>query len=376
MALTINKQPTGGALTLCNSPILIETSSTQVTQDDFKFEVEVYIWTGASSAMPSDPTYTLSKLPNTSNNNRALFDLSKLFQDEIEQPLIGSMTARVVNSSNAVWGKVVCKGVWDGGSESTTGNGFYVTSGYSYTEQETINGNHDHDDSIGLVDYPSDMRIYGSQMYIPVYTPHHDYVRVTDGTTTHTEDLTSKTITNSTERIVYVDILDICSVERIEGESITVTLLGDTNVQYTFKKPCVTKYEPIPVVFVNKFGVLEQIYLEGAMRKSMTAETERYNRPMFYNGVSVSMARNTGGAYNHKAKVTYNLNTGIMHEDFNHNMEQLAISESVWVEVDSVWRFVRVADTSLAYKTSLNDRIIQYAVTLEEVNDYINQANV
>lgn len=376
MALTINKQPDSGSLVLCNSPILIQASSTNVSNTDFKFECEVYIWTGLSSAMPSDPSYTLRKLPNTSMSNRAVFDISKLFLDEISLPQMNDWTNRVVESTGtAVWGKVVCKGVWDGGSESTTGNGFYVTNGYSFTYDQTINYNYDHDDRVGLIDTPEDMYVFGDSMYVPVYRAHHNAVTVRDGVNSHTEDISAKSSGQSSQRLVHVDILDICENEGVTGDNIEVTLNGTNNVTFKFIRGCATKFTAYPVAYVNKFGVIQYAFFEGRTNKTMNVTSEQHQRAMFYDGFNLDMSKNTGSAYNHNAKIQYEVNTGIMSEDFNTNIEQLLLSPKIMIYADGTWRSVNVLDQSITFKTSLNDKMIQYALQLQETANYINSAN-
>ena len=377
MALTINKQPDAGDLTLANSPVLIQVSSTNITQTDFTYEVEVYIWTGASSAQPSDANYTLRKLPNSSMNNRAVFDLSKLINDEFELPQLNDWTNRVKNSvGTAVWVKTVCKGVWDGGSESTTGNGFYAVQGYSYSYNQEINHNYDHADTVGLIDSPDNMEFFGSSMYIPVYRPHHTSVRVTDGTTTYTEDISGKVVSESEQRLVHVDIIDIMNDESITGDDITVTLGGSGNNKvYKFKRGCANRYEAYPVAFVNKFGCLQYLFFQGRATKSIQLESQAFKRPMFYDGFNIDVSKTNGSSYGHKGKVVYQLNTQILGEEINSSIEQLLASPKIQIYHDSIWRSVNIVEKNITLKTSLNDRIVQYTFQFEETADYLNMAN-
>lgn len=376
MALTINKQPAGGELVLANSPVLIQVSSTNIAQTDFAFEVEVYIWTGASSAQPSTANFTLRKKPNSALGNRAIFDLSQLINDEFELPQLEDWGNRVKNSEGtAVWAKAICKGVWDGGSESTTGNGFYAVPGYSYSYNQEPNHNYNHSDSVGLIDSPNNMEIFGSSMYIPVYRPHHTGLRVTDGINNHTQDITSKVITESEQRLVHIDILDIINDEGITGDTITVTLNGANNVVYKFIKGCTRRFEAYPVAFVNKFGCLQYLFFQGKTTKSISVESKQFNRPMFYDGFNIDVSKNTGSAYGHKGKVTYQLNTQILGEEINSSIEQLLVSPKIMLYVDSTWRSVNVLNKKIDLKTSLNDRMVSYSLQFEESADYLNIHN-
>jgi hypothetical protein len=57
-------------------------------------------------------------------------------------------------------------------------------------------------------------------------------------------------------------------------------------------------------------------------------------------------------------------------------MEDILLSEYVWIKYESTdgnrWRPVIVNTSSLLKKTSLNDKLIQYTLEVEEANDIIN----
>jgi len=48
------------------------------------------------------------------------------------------------------------------------------------------------------------------------------------------------------------------------------------------------------------------------------------------------------------------------------------LSEYVWIFVGSVLHPVTVITSSLTKKTSLNDKLIQYTLEIEDANDIIN----
>ena len=61
-----------------------------------------------------------------------------------------------------------------------------------------------------------------------------------------------------------------------------------------------------------------------------------------------------------------------MVEGYNAVIEDIMLSEYVWLLSGVVIRPVTVMTSSLTKKTSLNDKLIQYTLEVEEANDIIN----
>ena len=61
-----------------------------------------------------------------------------------------------------------------------------------------------------------------------------------------------------------------------------------------------------------------------------------------------------------------------MIEAYNAVMEDILLSEYVWIYFDSKWHPVVVVTSSLTKKTSVNDKLIQYTLEVEDANDIIN----
>ena len=53
-------------------------------------------------------------------------------------------------------------------------------------------------------------------------------------------------------------------------------------------------------------------------------------------------------------------------------MQEVLQSEQVWVEVDSVITPMTVQDNSLLFKTSLNDKLVDYTLKLSYAYNTIN----
>jgi hypothetical protein len=70
--------------------------------------------------------------------------------------------------------------------------------------------------------------------------------------------------------------------------------------------------------------------------------------------------------------VKYTLNTGFVAEDYNEFMRELLLSEQVWMVYDGSTRPVLLTSSDVQFKTSLNDKMVQYTIEVEQANDLIS----
>ena len=66
------------------------------------------------------------------------------------------------------------------------------------------------------------------------------------------------------------------------------------------------------------------------------------------------------------------LNSGFVSESMNDSFKELLVSQYVWVVRSGVNYPVNVVDSSLTYKTALNDRLINYTLNFKYAFDTIN----
>ena len=80
--------------------------------------------------------------------------------------------------------------------------------------------------------------------------------------------------------------------------------------------------------------------------------------------------------FNTQGKQTHTLSSGYYPEFANQQFEELLLSEYVWLSTfrkgSGVIIPVKVKTSSVAFKTSVNDRLIEYTIEFEEAFDYIN----
>ena len=144
-----------------------------------------------------------------------------------------------------------------------------------------------------------------------------------------------------------------------------------------------SRYTPTQIMFVNKFGALQPLFfftkkVDVINTRSETFQrniidtsttTPSYFRPAVAGSPSYPHSIET---YNKNGKKSYTLSSGYYPERANAFFEQLLLSEAVWIIIDNIPIPVTVRSSSLTYKTSLNDKLVDYTIDFEEAQDYIN----
>ena len=66
------------------------------------------------------------------------------------------------------------------------------------------------------------------------------------------------------------------------------------------------------------------------------------------------------------------VNTGFISEQLNNTIKELLLSEQVWATIEGQVLPIDINTESLTYKTSVNDKLINYTLTFDFAYDTIN----
>lgn len=137
------------------------------------------------------------------------------------------------------------------------------------------------------------------------------------------------------------------------------------------RQPC-DKYTPIKCVFINKFGVHQDFYFFAKKTDSLNTSGDKYGSNVVANNGTYSTAAHQVVDFNKNGKVSYNLSTGYIGQEANPYIQELLLSEKVWLVINSSVVPVNVNTSSVQYKTSLNDKLVSYTMDFEQSNDVIS----
>lgn len=152
----------------------------------------------------------------------------------------------------------------------------------------------------------------------------------------------------------------------------------------TIKRIECTKYgSGKKIIFINRYGVQQDLWFFLKETKTLARQNENYKAniltyPTTNNPATYSISDAPNKTFNTTAKQTFTLSSGYYPQGANNFFEELLLSEYVWYErinkvsgADEVIP-VKVKKSSIAFKTSVNDKLIEYTIDFEEAFDYIN----
>jgi len=318
--------------------------------------LDLYIYSGTSTSYTSnDLKYQLQK-SIVGTNTKILFEISELVSDYITHNFNDDY------NSVSIWVTTITTLFDETDTIFTYGSPvvetFLAVDGYGYFE-DGINPQLSNNALIttNTIYLPEDT--IGK---LPIYAEGVGKVSI---------DLVDTEITdndNTNQKIQYIDIPANSSTIQVYGTDDT-TLLRTIRVNNV----CEPKYTPYKVTFVNRLGAYQDIYFFKKSLKSIDITDERFKRNTVVNN-SVSYGLNAGQEqrYNTNATQSITLNTGFINEDSNSTIEELFLSENVWIKYEGNTLPLIPKTKSLQYKTSLNDKLANYTVDFDFAFNKIN----
>ena len=136
------------------------------------------------------------------------------------------------------------------------------------------------------------------------------------------------------------------------------------------------KYEPKKFTFINKFGALQDIYFFKKQVNKMDVTKESYNANTLNSFYSYDRSVHTKRDFNIKAKESFTFSSGYLSEEYNEVFKQMMLSEKVWItnitETEEQVLPINVKTSNITYKTSLNDRLVEYTIEFENSYNVLN----
>ena len=180
----------------------------------------------------------------------------------------------------------------------------------------------------------------------------------------------------------YMTGAGVYSVSSYNGTDTQVVNQG-SNICYINRIDC-TKYGAgRKITFINRYGVQQDLWFFLKEVTSLNRTNEKYQSNTIqyaddeYAQYEINNAPNK--LFNTQGKQTHNLSSGYYPEYTNQFFEQLLLSEYVWMtrpkkENPSADETVPVTvkTSNMRFKTSVNDRLIEYTIDFEEAFDLIN----
>lgn len=362
--------------------------------------LNLYVYTGNSSNVPSQPNYTIRKSVLPSENVAGAtysidFEIAELVRDELDIIFDGDYNGQ------AVWTRVNISGYNASGSLITLpiNETTIAFDGYNYFEEQTT------DEGNIMITNRELFVLEDNTFRLPIYTGLNapTVVFYKDG-----EIIASETFSydqDSSNQIKYVSIYgdtvnwdtfeervfedgavdfesSVCLQSFFNNYSIgavdKIEVSGSGQKIQTIKvnvlEEC--KYEPKKVTFINKFGALQDMYFFKKAVEKMTVKKESYKANILNANKTYSISSHTNRDFNITAKESITLSSGFLSEEYNEVFKQMMLSEKVWItniiETGEQVLPINVKTSNITYKTSLNDRLVDYTFDFDYSFNVIN----
>lgn len=335
------------------SPYIISVGETG--QEGSK--VELFIWDGVGSE-PSTPQYTLSKLGSSN-----VYDVSAYIREYLSFTTRQDPTT-ITELNTSQWCNVKIKRYKYVGTTYTLldTTSYFGFDGYTYYESGS---------NFDLGNQLLDQKTYYYQegIYAGEFNSYMTYiVQALRGYVIYYKpDLSANTRVNITSQgwktmprvhpsyTATGNILKVYDIDNI--------LLAT----YTFLPVCESKYTPVVIDFINKYGAWQREFFFKASKNTLDIQSSDYN--VMQSSVSnYSTFQGQKRSFNTNAKESISVNSGYVNEDFKDNLKQLLMSEKILV--DSKPAICKTK--SLEVMKSINNHMINYNIEFEFAYNTIN----
>jgi len=353
--------------------------------------MELYVYTGIYGYDKGSPKYTIRK-DVISTNDYIVFEISELVRDYLDttfgvglQDYVGQnvwVEADIVeyDSSDVPIGatnpadRYEARILADGGTfvassclqsyfDEITPPDLIAFDGYSYFEDGA-------NAQLSRTLLQSNTDIYhlsGEELRIPVYS--EDVTSVVfyyQGSIVST--VSTPTSGLSYEQTVYASYTGDVDEVRVNSSGVEIINVYETD-------EC--RYTPYKVTFVNKYGALQDVWFFKKSTESLNTKSENYKSNTFNQStLTYDIPNHQYRDFHKEGKESITMNTGFVSEEYNKVMKELLLSEKVWLTktIDATETIlpITVKTQSLQYKTSVNDKLINYTIDFDYAFDKIN----
>ena len=130
----------------------------------------------------------------------------------------------------------------------------------------------------------------------------------------------------------------------------------------TVKTEC--RNELVNCIFKNKYGFWQKIPFNKLSKLNLDIDSSDYN-PFISDFGSYNLNQHTKRSYLTNGNEKIVVNTDFLPEEYNLLFKELMLSEQVYLEQGATILPVNLNKKSFAYKTKLNDKLIQYSMDFE-----------
>ena len=318
--------------------------------------LQIYIYSGTSGSYADiDLKYTLSK-SIIGSDTKIMFEIAELVRDYMTVSFDDDYLC------NTLWVSTVGTIINENGLpydyNSPVINHYLAFDGYGFFEDEAN------------PQLSTDALITANTIYLPEGTA-GKLPLFAEGVGKYIIDSTTTQVTdsgNSNQKIQYITV-------PANSSTIQVYATDDSTLKKTINviNVCEPKFTPYKVTFINRMGCFQDLWFFKKTTESFSVTDETFKKNTIANNTATYLVSSSQKErYNTNATKNIKLNTGFINEDSNSTIEELFLSENVWIRYGSDTLPVIPKSKSLTLKTSLNDNLANYTVDFDFAFNKIN----
>jgi|TARA_R100001460_G_scaffold103102_2_gene148143 hypothetical protein len=346
--------------------------------------LKLYCWTGQfESDRPTTAQYTITK-SNPDSNNTVRFEISELVQDFINITFNDDYSTI---DTSCWWYYTKTNTYSDLSTPTSTTEYGLATKGYTYFE-DGFNS------SLSSSKLISNEYLYipkNIKYYIPIYLGPGGVTNVIyytkdalgnetqAGSQSFTPYNQIPTTESSSDYIQYVEsAIQASKIEIISSNTSASTYSSITSIAKETIYPifvCNTKYTNHKVSFINKFGAIQDLYFNKKRQDRLSVEKDNFVTSTIRsttNSATYDTFTPSNIVQDVASTKSITLNTGYLREEYNETIRQLLQSENIWIRENNLTLPILVKDSNFQYKTSVNDKLVNYTINFEFAFDGIN----
>lgn len=332
------------------SPIFVRSprivSRTGVVGDTMTVELRMF---QAGASVPTNPTYTLSKVIPSSLALTAHFDIAPYCREFINH--LNYTQTTVLTPVNLDEFTRVNVQVFRNGGSVVTSN-FVALDGYGYYEEE-------YNPNLGDI-----MLDEGEYLYEEGTNGGNVYI-YQDGTY-------GVAVYNNAVSIAIGSTDDFASVPAVHpdfvntGNTLEIYQFGQPFKTFVFTPQCEPKYTPIKCDFVNKYGVWQRITFFKASVQNFNRTSKEFD--LMPSNIDYNKYENRRQEFNINATQSIKVNTGFVPETYMEVMRQIMLSEKIMLDNEPV----NIVTSSVELQEHINKKLINYQLDFVYSHNKLN----
>lgn len=335
------------------SPYYVSTSQSGMVSAS----IDIYIYAGVKTTdRPASPTYTLS---SNAVSARVDFEIADLVKDYIE------MTLNYVNSSsilNNVWVDYVVTRYFVNTSSAQPLVNLTAFYGYGYIEDGV---NPQLGGQAGLLTNNHIVKNADDKLYFPVDNSFNGTTVEFKKDGSLVNSVTISSTNNSYDQVEYFS--NTGATDNVDEIIVTS---GIKTQEYTVENITECLDTPYRLTFVNRYGALQSLTMFKKSVRNMNTNVTYYKKNIVENG-NYNLGEAQKSIVLKNANESLTLNSGFYPENNNDVFKELLLSEYVWIKYGASEIPCNIASSSISYKTSRNDKLINYTLDIEFANDVV-----